>query len=226
MIISKNIEQGSEEWHKLRKGRATASEADKIITSTGKPSTQRLAYMRKLARECVADDPHEWTGNKYTDWGNATEAEAREYFAQKTKLHVQEVGFCGRNDNAPIGCSPDGLIVGDQKSGHFIAGLELKCPQVDTHVGYLIDGNLPTAYKVQVHWSMATTGLRKWYFLSFFPGLQALCLCVEWDDFTDKVRAAQDEFVMDYAGERKRVLEAITIKQSLGAKPLALECIV
>ena len=63
MIIADNIEQGSDQWHALRKGRITASEASKIITATGKPSSQALGYMRKLARECVADNPHEWTGN-------------------------------------------------------------------------------------------------------------------------------------------------------------------
>ena len=219
MIIAQQVEQGSEAWHELRKGRATASEADKIITSTGKVSTQRLGYMRKLARECIANDPHEWTGNKYTDWGNATEAEAREYFARHTGLEVDQVGFCNRADRAPIGCSPDGLI---QSNGEYVAGLELKCPQVDTHVGYLLEGTLPTAYKVQVHWSMATTGLRKWWFLSYFPGLKPLSMLVDWDEFTDQVRDAQDLFVIDYAAERQRVLEAIRID----AKPQTEEAIV
>lgn len=219
MIISQQVEQGSEEWHELRKGRATASEADKIITSTGKVSTQRLAYMRKLARECVCDDPHVWTGNKFTDWGNATEGEAREYFTEHTGLEVDQVGFCNRADGAPIGCSPDGLI---QSAGEYVAGLELKCPQVDTHVGYILENKLPTAYKVQVHWSMAVTGLRKWWLLSYFPGLKPLSMLIEWDSFTDEVRKAQDLFVIDYAAERQRVLSAIT----MDAKPEPEEAIV
>jgi putative phage-type endonuclease len=210
MIIHEHMLQGSEQWLAIRKGRATASEASKILTSTGKTSTQALGYMRKLARETFCDDPMEWTGNKFTDWGNEHEADARELFESKTKLQVAQVGFCNRADNAPIGCSPDGLIVGTTVSTHgFAAGLELKCPQVDTHVGYVLDGVLPTEYKMQVHWSMAVTGLREWWFMSYFPQLNPLILKVTWDSFTDAVVKAQDDFVRQYAAELVRVRQAV-----------------
>jgi putative phage-type endonuclease len=190
--------QGSEEWLKIRKGRATASEASKILTPTGKPSAQSITYMRKLARETFMDDPQEWTGNKFTDWGNEQEPHARAAFAARTGWEVAEVGFCQRADGAPIGCSPDGLVVAGDK---YTAGLEIKCPQVDTHVNYVMEGVLPDAYKLQLHWSMAVTGLKTWHFMSYFPELEPLLLTVQWDDFTDKVRAAQDDFVRSYAAE-------------------------
>lgn len=198
MIVHEKMIQGSEEWLQIRKGRATASEASKILTVTGKPSAQALAYMRKLARETFVDDPQEWTGNKHTDWGNEQEPHARAAFESIKGLQVTEVGFCQRADGAPIGCSPDGLI-------HNVAGLEIKCPQVDTHVGYVMEGVLPDAYKLQIHWSMAVTGLRTWWFMSYFPELNPLIIPVAWDDFTDKVRTAQDDFVRAYAAELSAV---------------------
>jgi len=198
MIVHEKMRQGSEAWVQIRKGRATASEASKIFTATGKPSAQAIAYMRKLARETFMDDPQEWTGNKFTDWGNEQEPHARAAFAARTGWEVEEVGFCQRADGAPIGCSPDGLLMWD---GEYVAGLEIKCPQVDTHVTYVMEGVLPDSYKLQIHWSMAVTGLRIWHFMSYFPELEPLLLTVQWDDFTDKVRAAQDDFVRAYAAE-------------------------
>jgi putative phage-type endonuclease len=191
--------QGSEEWLKIRKGRATASEASKILTPTGKPSAQSISYMRKLARETFMDDPLEWTGNKHTDWGNEQEPHARAAFTARTGLEVIEVGFCQRFDRAPIGCSPDGLVLASD--GIITAGLEIKCPQVDTHVKYVMEGVLPDTYKLQLHWSMAVTGLKIWHFMSYFPELVPLILTVQWDSFTDKVLAAQDDFVRAYAAE-------------------------
>ena len=41
MQIIKNIEQGTDEWLKLRLGVATASNFDKIITTAGKESEKK-----------------------------------------------------------------------------------------------------------------------------------------------------------------------------------------
>ena len=207
MIISENVEQGSEQWFNLRKGRATASQFKKILTPTGKKSASAKGYMRVLARECICADPMEFFGNKYTEWGNEHEPDARDLFETETGLKVHEVGFVNRADDAPVGCSPDGLIMDD--AGNYVGGLEIKCPQVDTHVGYLLDGELPSDYKMQVHGSMAVTGLPYWYFMSYFPGLNPLIIKVERDAFTDTVSTALDDFVIEYAAERERVLAAI-----------------
>lgn len=222
MIVTDNIEQKSEAWFEVRKGRATASQFSKILTPTGALSGQRVKYMRQLARECVCDDPHVWMGNKHTEWGEQTEAEARDVFTERTGIPVEEVGFCLRADGAPLGCSPDGLIR-DPRTGEWAGGLELKCPQVDTHVGYLMDGDLPDAYRLQVHGSMAVTGLPWWYFMSYFPGLEPLILKVERDSFTDKVSQALDNFLIEYAEERERVLAAILPKDGDDEPPLPMD---
>tara|TARA_R110000796_G_scaffold23180_1_gene66682 strand:- start:3798 stop:4469 length:672 start_codon:yes stop_codon:yes gene_type:complete len=209
MIVLESMIQGSEQWLNARKGRATASEFKKILTATGKPSKSSLSYMRKLARECVCDDPQEFIGNKFTDWGHEWEPVARQWFADNVNPLVKEVGFVGRGDGAPVGCSPDSLIV--NAAGDYIEGLEIKCPQVDTHVKYLMEGVLPDDYKLQVHGSMAVTGLDRWHFVSFFPELPALHLVIERDAFTEKVGAALDQFIIEYAPERERVLTMLGI---------------
>jgi len=190
-----NMEQGSEEWLNARKGRATASEFSKIITSTGKPSKQAEGYMRRLARECVIDDPHVFMGNKHTEWGHDNEPHARDLFTEIKGFEVDEVGFVISDKLQVVGCSPDGLISDD---GEYIAGLEIKCPQVDTHVDYLLEGVLPSAYKLQVHGSMAVTGLDSWWFMSYFPGLNPLIIKVERDGFTRMIEDRLEEFVLQY----------------------------
>lgn len=207
MIIAEKLIQGSEAWFAIRKGRATASLFKNILTPTGKASASAIKYMRKLTRECVCADPMEFAGNKFTDWGNEHEPHARDMFRERTSLDVVEVGFVNRADEAPIGCSPDGLII--DSNGNYIAGLEIKCPQVDTHIDYLLTGELPPEYKLQVHGSMAVTGLDSWWFMSYFPGLNPFIIEVKRDEFTGKVSDALDQFVIDYAAEREAVLNAI-----------------
>ena len=209
MIILRDIHQGSEQWEDIRRGRATASEFNKILTPAGEVSKQAVQYMRKLVRETVIDDPLEWIGNKYTDWGERMEAEARDVFTEHTGLPVEQVGFCLRGDEAPLGCSPDGLIPGDGSGPEWIAGVELKCPKADTHVGYLMEGVLPAEYRLQVHGSMAVTGLDRWWFMSYFPDLNPFILEVRRNRFTECVSASLDRFLVDYAKERERVLEAV-----------------
>lgn len=218
MIVHEHVEQGSEQWLQIRKGRATASEASKVLTPGGKLSASRIKYMRKLARECACDDPLEWFGNKHTEWGDEHEAEARERFEDETGLMVHTVGFCTRPDGI-IGFSPDGLIM--DSDGRWNQGLEIKCPAPDKHVEYLMEGELPDEYKLQVHWSLAASGLPAWWFMSYFPGLNPFIIRVEADTFTEKVRVAQDQFLIDYAPERERVLNAIL--PSRKAKPREVE---
>ena len=209
MIVHEIMEQGSEEWFEARKGRPTASQFDEFITPAKgelSKSARATKYMRKLARECVCEDPMEFMGNKYTDWGQDMEAKARACFAETKEMLVHEVGFCTRDDGV-VGCSPDGLLMNPNKE--WVGGLEIKCPQVDTHVDYLLEGVLPAKYKLQVHGSMAVMGLDHWWFMSYFPGLNPLIIKVERDEFTGKVSTALDEFLLKYAAERERVLEAI-----------------
>lgn len=206
-IILDKFPQGSDEWLQARKGRATASQAKSILTPTGKLSKSATGYMRRLARECVLDDPQAFQGNKFTEWGHEFESEARMVFSEKTDLAVDEVGLCVNKDNLILACSPDGLIA--NASGKYVAGLEIKCPSVDTHVDYLMEGVLPSEYAVQVHWSMMVTGIRHWYFMSYFPGLNPLILRVEADDFTEKLKEAANQFCIEYAAEKERVFQAI-----------------
>ncbi len=208
-----NVTQGTDDWQALRRGKLTASNMSKILTPTGKLSAQSTAYARKLARECVLDDPHIFMGNKYTDWGHSFENEAREAVAAAEGLDVRQVGFVTHHAWPVFGASPDGLIYED---GAPVAGLEIKCPAIDTLVAWACDGGLPDEHKAQVHASMAVTGLRRWEFAAYFPvelqhagepfKVPTLRVSVEWDEYTDKILNAAEGFVIQYAEIRQMVL--------------------
>jgi len=194
MKIYKDIVQGTEEWAAIRKGRPTASRFSEIITPTGLPSKSSHGYIRELIGECFCPDWQAWTGNIYTDRGVQLEPEAREAFGKYSGLTLEQVGFVIGDDGA-CGCSPDSLVMGN---GQAVAGLEIKCPIPKTHVGYVLDGELPSEYVAQVHGSMAVTGLNEWHFWSYFPGMKAFHVLVKRDDYTAKMEAALKEFVQKY----------------------------
>lgn len=189
MIIYDDIEQMSPEWFALKAGVPSASNADKILTPGGKLSTQSEGLINALIAERLgyADDPIE-----PTEWmlrGIGLEAEARDLFAFETGLSPRKVAWI-TNDAGTAGCSPDALA--DLRS--VTVGIEIKCPKASTHIGYLRGDELPSYYAPQVHWSMAVTGLKEWYFMSYYPGLDPLIKPVKADEYTAKIAKAVEEF--------------------------------
>lgn len=202
--------QGSPEWYRMKAGKASASNFDKIITAArGDLSKQCEPYILELIAGCFCPDFIPWAGNKFTDRGKELEPEARAAFANHTGLELHEVGFVTRDDGV-IGCSPDSLILDD--SGQHCAGLEIKCPAPATHVGYIDAGVLPDAYKQQVHGSLAVTGLDRWHFWSYCPGMQPFHMIVERDAYTDKLTAALDEFLLKYKAKYAELAPRLQLK--------------
>lgn len=210
MNIIENLEQGSEQWFQVRTGRPTASNFDRIITPTGKDSSQWEGYAIDLMADCIRPDMVDFVGNRHTDRGNELEPEARDLFSATMGLTVQQVGFITRDDGI-VGCSPDGLIY---REGKPIAGLELKCPLAKNHAKYLVEGVLPKDYAPQVHGGMAVTGLDFWYFMSHCQGMAPFILRVERDGFTTKVADALDRFLIFYAARRKEVMPMLIGKEA------------
>jgi putative phage-type endonuclease len=198
------IDQRTQDWYKLRKGIPTASAAHKIVTGTGCRSTQALRYMGGLLNERQGFEPDHFGQTDAMARGITLESEARIAFEQFQNIRTEEVGFVLRRDKN-IGCSPDGLIC--DSSGRFNAGLEIKCPLPHNHSDIFWSGVLPTKYKPQVHASMAITGLRSWWFMSYCPGEQPLVVKATWNAYTDLVKSELNHFIskLDLATIRKGI---------------------
>jgi hypothetical protein len=119
---------------------------------------------------------------------------------------VIEVGFVTRSEkDQVVGCSPDGFIV-DPITMEPVAGLEIKCPAPKKHVETVAGGVLPKEHLAQVHGGMVVTGLDAWHFWSWVPGMQPFHAIVQRDDYTAKVEAAVNEFVISYAAARAALI--------------------
>lgn len=174
-MIALDIIQGTEEWTAARLGIPTASNFDKLLTTKGKPSTQRTKYMYQLASERIVGKPVNSYKNASMERGIELEAEARALYEIINDVTVQTVGICYKDDSKLVGASPDGLI-GEN------GGIEIKCPEAHTHVEYLLDGKLPTEYFQQVQGALYVTNRRWWVFMSYYPGIKPFILKVERDE--------------------------------------------
>jgi hypothetical protein len=88
------------------------------------------------------------------------------------------------------------------------AGLEIKCPNLSTHVGYLLAGELPREYIPQVQGSMLVTGLSHWWFLSYYPNLPPLILKVQRDDkFCATLRVELEGFCERLDAVERKLME-------------------
>jgi hypothetical protein len=184
VIIHDVVEQGTEEWLDLRKGKFTASIAKKLLTPTGKVSSQFRGEMGRIIAETLNLQPPEPHIETY--WmarGSELEEEARAWFTVDTGLEVTEVGFI-ESDSHLVGVSPDGVIVA-AAFGKDVIPLELKVPKPSTHITWLIKGELPPEHLGQVHFAMAVSGAPFAYFMSYNPDITPLIIKVERDQYTE-----------------------------------------
>lgn len=194
MKIYREFKQLSPEWWALRRGVPTASEFSKIMTpKTCKMSAEAKTYAYRLLAD--RHDPlyprlNNFTANAAMQQGTEMEKEARAGYELLINLSVDEVCFCTTDDGL-LGCSPDALVGEDGL-------LEIKCPQPNTQIGYLMDATLPDEYRCQVHGHLVVTG-RKWCdFYSYSAELPYLHVRVYPDDFTEKLRTTLKDFLALY----------------------------
>jgi len=167
--------QYSDEWYKARLGIPTSSNFDKIITAKGVPSKQAKNYMYRLAGETIIGQSQETYQSEAMLRGLEMEEEARQLYQIATGNKVEQMGFCVTEGKAVYGCSPDGLIGKDGM-------IEIKCPLIHTHVGYLLNNQLPIEYLQQTQGQLLVTG-RKWCdFVSYYLGMEPLIIRVKRDE--------------------------------------------
>lgn len=178
-----DVEQGTEAWLQARLGCPSGSQFGRLVTSTGKPSTQSEAYINELIAERLTGKQTYVKVTEHMERGTLLEPKARSYYEMATDNRVEEVGFC-KHDTYECGVSPDGLI---GASG----GLEIKSPAAHTQVKYLRDGTLPSQYVAQVQGCLWITGREWWDFVAYHEELPAMIVHVERDeDFIQKLEAA------------------------------------
>jgi putative phage-type endonuclease len=167
-MIQYKVEQNSDEWFALRRGKFTASTFKDLFMGENTQGYKDAIY--KVAFERLTNTSPESFTNEYMQRGNELEPEARAWYEFEKNVEVIKAGFFEYNDW--IGASPDGLV-GD-------SGLiEIKCPKFSTMMDYLIKKELPKTYFHQVHGQLLVTD-RQWCdFIAYHPSLPKFVLRVE-----------------------------------------------
>lgn len=193
MKIITGIEQGTEEWHELRRGKVTASNFSKVLAKGrgGAESKTKRSYMLQLAAEHLTGAPQETYTNAAMEWGSECEPAARAAYVIESGNPVEEVTFIERSEF--VGVSPDGLVLGDGL-------LEIKSPNTTTQIDRVLCGEFPTEYKPQVQGQLWVSE-RDWCdFVSFDPRINGPAeyfkVRVHRDDeYIKKLAEAVDVFV-------------------------------
>jgi putative phage-type endonuclease len=157
-----SVEQGTPEWHELRRGKVTASRVADILakTKTG-PSASRQNYLIELALQRTTKTIEPSYTNAAMEWGTATEPQARVAYEVATHNFVDQVAFIDHPTIQGFGCSPDGIV------GEGL--IEIKCPNSATHWEYFKAKEPPKKYFIQMQAQMSVTGAKWCDFVSFDP---------------------------------------------------------
>jgi len=197
-------DQGTEQWHLDRLGKATASRINDIrsIIKSGEAAS-RKNYRAQLIVERLTGQKTDGFINSSMQFGIDNEPVARAMYEVMTGNDVDQVGFLNHPSIEMSGASCDGLISTDGL-------IEIKCPNTATHIDYLLAGIVPTQYRNQMLWQMECTG-RKWCdFVSYDPRMpehmQMFCIRFERDDEElNKIR----EDVVKFLDEVNEVIEKL-----------------
>jgi len=159
------MEQRTEEWFAARLGKVTASRvADVVARTKSGYGASRANYMAELVCERLTGVRGEFFQSAAMQWGTEQEPMAREAYESKMGVLVLETGFVPHPNIQMAGASPDGLIGTD-------GGIEIKCPNTNTHLDTLLSEKVPERYLNQIYWQMACTGGLWVDFVSFDPRL-------------------------------------------------------
>lgn len=156
------VQQGTDAWHELRRGKVTASRVADILakTKTG-PSASRQNYLIELALQRTTKTIEPSYTNAAMEWGTQTEPQARVAYEVNTHNFVDQVPFVDHPTIQGFGCSPDGIV------GEGL--IEIKCPNSATHWEYFKAKEAPKKYFIQMQAQMACTGAKWCDFVSFDP---------------------------------------------------------
>jgi hypothetical protein len=161
MKIHNNIEQGTPEWHSIRKGKMTASNA----TAIGNNGKGLETYTKTIVMEELSSKEGNEYSNKDFDRGHELEPVARAMYELERGVTVEEVGFIERDEF--VGCSPDGLVGED-------GGTEIKSLDDKAYFDFLLEGEkaISSGHIWQCQMNLLITGRKWWDLIIYNPNFE------------------------------------------------------
>jgi len=196
-MIFHDIDQNSENWNELRRGKFTASSFSDLFMAKTTSGYQKAII--KVAYERVTGESEESFSNKWMQRGHEKEPFARENYELYTFNDLENGGFYEYDEFT--GASPDAKIKGQN------AGCEFKCPSFQVYHEYLETGKLPKNYFWQIHGQLLCTGWNYIHYMPFSsPKLKQILLKVERDEM---ILTQLKEKLFECTEEVKKMIEII-----------------
>ena len=199
-MITLECQQGDVAWFNAHVGLPTASSFDRILTPrTRKPSSSADKYLREKLAEWIVGGGLDESVGQFMQRGSQMEAEAVAFYELTRGVMTEIVGFCLRDDGL-VGCSPDRLVGIDGL-------LEIKCPALTTHIGYLLSEGGLDDYACQTQGQLWITG-RAWVdVVAYNPELPPVVLRYARDEaFITLLAGEVDRFVARLAAAKEQLL--------------------
>lgn len=214
-MIRFDVAQGTTAWAQLRVGIPTASRFDEIVTP-GKLHLSKSCdkYAHELIAEQLLGQPLDNATSGFMERGTLLEKKAVSFYELQRDCEVDRVGFVMRDDRR-VGCSPDGLIVGER------GGVEIKVPSAGIHIGYLL-GSAGEKYKLQIQGCIWLCELDYWDFVSYNPDLPSTIVRFNRDDDVIKPLAAGVDQFLEYVDESKLKLQKYGLFKALEPRALRI----
>ena len=156
------VDQNSEEWFDLRKGKITGSKLKDVITKRagyGKKMGFYQLIADKLALPADSEDPMER--------GSRLEDEAAEEFEKRNNVKTEAVGIWVSDVDENIMISPD-RVVSDTEA------VEIKCLNSAAHIKAIIENTIPKEYEDQaMQYFVVNDMLQKLHFVFYDPRVVA-----------------------------------------------------
>lgn len=159
-----NMEQGTPEWHEVRKGKLTASHGTAIASNGAGLKT----YVKNIILAMFTEKKPLTGGD--IERGNELEPIARAKYEFEKNVEVIEYGFIEFSKRC--GYSPDGLV---EEEGL----IEIKARNDAKHLDLLLTGKIDTGTVWQMQMGMLVTN-RKWCdFISYNPNFKKNSLYIK-----------------------------------------------
>ncbi len=161
MKIIENIEQNTNAWLDLRKGRITGSKLGDIVVKRG--TGKKIGFYELIADKLSiveeAEDPMER--------GHRLEGDALKVFSEKTGKKLTTGIFCVSDDDDNMALSPDALI---GSRGKYTEAVEVKCLSAAKHLMAYFEQKVPSEYEFQVlQYFIVNDKLKTLYFVFYDP---------------------------------------------------------
>lgn len=196
------MEQGSDEWHQIRKGKVTGTTLKGIM---GTPKAKQDALYEIIAERLTIGVESDGDYENPMDRGLRLEPDAIAAFELETGKEVERIGFVEDDTNPQIANSPDGLIGDDE-------AIEVKCMGGKNHVKMWLENKVPDEYIWQVvQYFIVNEKLVKLYFVGYHPDIPVHPLHIievlrtDMEEKISTAKVAQEDFL----GEVENIIKGL-----------------